>query len=197
MDSYDNDTILFQQVIAAYGYVGFLIDKGEKGAARSQIHWIKKQCQDLKSGSFEAEVYAVEAGLVGYEITLSPLRAPFLGPRNQAYIDYSMEVDSLNPFVWMEKGNTCFYAPQMFGGSYKKAARMYEKAVKLFEASDKKYPSWVCLNARVMWGKSCLKQKDYLCSERVFEETLHLHPDFRWVRDELLPQVRAILVENN
>lgn len=185
-------TMLYDLLLARYGFIAFCLDLDEKSKAR---HHLEKGGDELERlllyPDYTSRAKALEGAFLGFRISLRPLSAVRLGPRSYRAVDKAVEADSNNPTAWMEKGNTRFYTPSTFGGSKQEAAEYYKKAVELFEKDMQPHFRWLYLNSLVGLAKSY----EYVGTSRqvveVYEKALEFEPRFKWVRDELLPEAKS------
>ena len=89
-------TFIFCQ--AQYGYIGYLLSKKKKREAGQRLEETMS-ILDQTIGQFpdSAQLYAMRAGLIGYEIGVKPLKAPWLGPRNQDNIEQALTLNPREP----------------------------------------------------------------------------------------------------
>ncbi len=183
-----NDTLLLHYTLAEYGMTGYLIGNDFKEEGRIHLDKCRSLAEELLSGNFTKEAYAISAGLYGYEIGLKPFKAPSFGRKSQNNIDKSMAISSENPLAWMEKGNAYYHMPGIFGGSYEKAINYYSKALEQFEDGDV-YPVWLKTNTRIWLGKAYAEDGNDNKARETYLLILESYPDFHWVKNDLLPEV--------
>jgi tetratricopeptide (TPR) repeat protein len=84
--------------------------------------------------------------------------------------------------------------PAFAGGSKEKSAASFREALRLYEADPalSKY-NWRYLNTIVLLGQTLEKMDDYNGARQTYLKALSREPDFRRVRDELLPAVEKKL----
>ncbi len=184
-----SDSLLLYLTISQYGYIGYLMGEEKEDPAEKLLENAEKNTEALQNTNYCSETYAIKAGLMGYRIGLRPYKAPFLGRKNQNFIEKALECDPLNPMFWLEKGNVYYHKPGMFGGSYEKASRYYKKAVSLFEDRQDEYPQWLFLNALVWHGKALEADGKSSQARKAYRKALDVAPGFQWVKEELLPEV--------
>lgn len=128
---------LTEALIARYGYIGYLMGIRDNARARKVLDETDRLLGvylQKKPGS--AKLLSVKAGLTGLRIGLSPVRAPFLGPRNVEAWESAIKNDPQEPMGWLEKGNSLFYRPAMFGGDKKEAEAAFRRALQLAKPSE-------------------------------------------------------------
>lgn len=181
--------MLFHLTTASYGLTGYLLGNDEEDRAEDALDKTIRFNEKLAETSYKSESQAILAGTYGYKISMSPFKAVFFGRKNQNAIDKAMELDSSNPMAWMEKGNAYYHMPGMFGGSYEKAITHYAKSTDLYEDRSKKYPEWLRMNTLVWLAKSHAKNGNREKAVSLYRKVLEMAPGFKWVKEELLPEV--------
>ena len=182
--------LLFDLLVAEYGYTGWLVSGKEKKEAEEHIKKAEMYMTLLREqGLDDARVYALAGAFYGYKILLDLLKAPSLGKLSKEANAKAMELNPEEPQVWLEKANIEFYWPAIFGKSKRKAVLSYEKAVELFESSpERTRENWVYLNCLAGLGIACESTKNYSEAEKVYKKLLKLEPSFEWVKEDLYPQ---------
>ncbi len=187
-------SILYDLLLARYGFIAMCLGEDEKRNARIHLDKAEKELEELfRHPGYKSQSYALQGAFLGFRISLRPLSAIRLGPRSYSAIDKAVESDPNNPVAWMEMGNSRFYTPSTFGGSKEEALKHYRKAVNLFEANLPNNHRWLYLNALVGMAKSYQYMDQPWLAVATYESALRYEPDFKWVKDELLPQARKIL----
>ncbi len=183
--------ILYSLAEARYGYVGYLLGTGDKDAARPVIDAFEKDIEELATyPEYRAETEALRVSLLGFRMALNPARAVILGPKALKQLQAAMDADSTCASVWIEKANSEAHMPSFAGGSKEKAVVSFREAIRLFEADARLSGcNWRYLNTMVLLGQLLEKMEDYTGARDAYRRALRREPDFKWVRDELLPAV--------
>lgn len=176
---------------ARYGYAGYLLGTGDKDAARPLIDAFEKDIERLAVyPEYRAETEAFRISLLGFRISLNPARAVTLGPKALKQLQIAMDAGSNCASVWVEKANSEAHMPAFAGGSKEKAAASFREAIRLFESDTRLSGcNWRYLNTMVLLGQLLEKMEDYTGARDTYQRALKREPDFKWVRDELLPAV--------
>jgi len=176
---------------AMYGYIGFLISVNDKNAARPLVDTFEMEIEQLAAYSeYRAETEAFRLALLGYRMALNPARSVTLGPKALRQLEKAMEIGSSCPSVWIEKANSESNMPAFAGGSEEKAAASFREALRLFEEDGKMSEcNWRYLNTIVLLGQLLEEMGDYIGARDEYMRALTREPDFRRVRNEMLPQV--------
>jgi tetratricopeptide (TPR) repeat protein len=187
--------LLFTLTEARYGYIGYLLGKNKKDEARPLIDSLETDIGRLAVlPEYKAETEAFRVALLGFRIGLNPAKAVTLGPKTLKQLEKAIATGSNSPSVWIEKANSESYMPAFAGGSKEKAAESFREALRLYEADPALSAyNWRYLNTIVLLGQTLEKLDDYKGARQAYLKALEREPDFRWVRDELLPAVEKKL----
>ena len=184
--------ILYELTLARYGYIGYSLGVDNRTEARKHISLAEESIKKLEASPlYTSSAYALQAALYAYRISMAPWRAVFWGQRSMNLIDKAIETDPGNPSAWIEHGNAMFYAPTALGGSKEKAVDSYSLAIRLLEANMKENHRWLYLNTLVGLAKSYQETGNRAMARVTYLRALDFEPGFRWVKDELLPELMA------
>ncbi len=182
--------ILYELTLARYGYIGYSLGVDNRSEARKHISLAEESIDKLTASPlYESSAYALQAALYAYRISMAPWRAVFWGQRSMNLIDKAIETDPENPSAWIEHGNAMFYAPAALGGSKEKAVESYSRAIRLLEADMKESHRWLYLNTLVGLAKSYRETGNRSMARITYLKALEFEPGFKWVKDELLPEL--------
>lgn len=186
------EEILYEVVLAHYGYVAYLIGIERDEKAKKYLKQGRYYNEKLSGSEFyKSHAEAFKGAFLGYEIGLNKAKAVFLGPKSMKHIDRAVEMNPYNPNVWIEKGNATFHIPKMFRGSFSEAARYFEKAIKYFEFSEEKTKcNWLYLNSLAWLAQSYDKAGNVKEAYDAYQKILRIEPDFSWVKNELYPEFK-------
>ena len=168
-----------ESLLARYGYMGYLIGSNQTPKAKKFLEetenileaWLKK-----KPGN--ARLLAIKAGLIGFRIGLSPVRAPFLGPRNVEAWEESIKKDPAEPMGWLEKGNSLLYRPAVFGGDSREAETAFRKALQLARPAE---CDWLYRFIQVRVFESCKKNGKTSEADSIRKLLQQKPGHFRWI----------------
>ncbi len=174
---------------ARYGYIGYLIGINKKNEAKPLIDTFETDIGRLAAlPEYKAETEAFRVALLGFRMGLNPAKAVTLGPKTLKQLEKAVATDHNNPAVWIEKANSELSMPAFAGGSKEKAAASLREALRLYEADPALSAyNWKYLNTIVLLGQTLEKLDDYQGARQAYLKALIREPDFRRVRDELLP----------
>lgn len=178
-----------------YGYTAWHIGN-EKG--KQALNYIAAAENILDDIIFEkgidikiiATAHAYKGAFIGYKIGLYPLKAPFLGPKSVEHTEQAFELDPNNIQAYIDFGNSLFYRPGILGGDKSSAIIHYKRAVQLFEEQKEVAGDWSYLNLLSILGQALDEVEKVDEALEIYEKVLRIEPDFKWVRDELLPTLK-------
>lgn len=143
-----------------------------------------------------AEAHALLSSVYGRKIGAKPLLGMIMGPKADASIKKARQLDSDNPRIVYIEAMSLFHKPKTWGGSVERAIEGLKHATELFaqeEVTDPLLPSWGHDEAYAWLGIAYMSEEQYDKAQAAFEKALELNPDFGWVREVLLPQLKSEL----
>lgn len=178
-----------------YGFVAWALSKldEEKQRAKTYLAYAREDLERYAAmdDCRRSRAEAYESAFVAYDIKLNPMKAPFTGLKSLKAGKNAVKSDSLDYFAHIQQGNVQYYMPKMFGGSRKKAIESYKTAWSLMQSNfdrEGRY-NWMYLNLLLTIGDAYKGLKDYDSVRVMYDSVLNLAPDFKWVRDELYPNL--------
>ena len=172
-----------------YGLVPVEIDRGSSNS-RSLLDTYKAHIEAHKGTLTSSQYAAYMSAAHAYEYLLDKSSLLSEGLVAFRLATKAVEEDPANPVALSLKGNVDFYAPAIFGGSKKKALKLFLEAEKIMRHD---------VAFRYLWNYPALQLCIAQCYEKTdrikkaiakCEEILREHPDFVYVRDEYLPSLR-------
>ncbi len=174
-----------------YGYVAYCISNDKDDEAKKYMQKADELIEQLEKVEYNLPlIYAYKAAFVGFEIGISPLKAPFIGPKSSNYARKSTNLDTNNFFGYVQLGNIAYHKPAIFGGSKEEAIEHYLQALKLMEKDKSKLKNnWNYLNLLVAIINTYVSQEKYELAKQYCIKTLTFEPQFKWVKNKLYPEV--------
>ena len=173
-----------------YGYTAWLIGAEKYNTAEEYIDKSEMVIDKLLEESPEnATLQAYKGAFIAFSIGISKFKAIYLGPKSMRYINRSLELDSVNIQGNIEKGNSMYYRPSVFGGDKNEAIEYYEKAVKSFENQDLVVNNWMYINTMTALGQAYEATDQIQQAKLCYEKIIRIFPNFMWVEDELYPDM--------
>jgi tetratricopeptide (TPR) repeat protein len=191
----DNE-FLAELVNYEYGYIGYCLGIDENKTAEKYLGLAEKNLERLaRQGYSPSVIAAYRSAFYGYKIGLSPLKAPFIGPKSVSQAESSIKMDPQNPLGYIQFGNAQFYMPAVFGGSKTEAIKYFQKAEQLMENNPDDWvnENWNYLSLLTLIGQSYEAMQDYKKAETYYRKALNKEPGFSWVKKELLPKIEKTL----
>lgn len=193
MRSEPNQTEAYQLEILGYyyGLIGHLMDIKQKDEAEKCL----KQANDLadklyKKNPNSPELLALMSNFTGFQIALTPVKAPFLYRGMSSNSKKAIQSGANNPVVNILYANLLFYMPEMFGGDHKKALAHYETALKQMEKSPQLTKNnWLYIQLLTTIGLVYEKMENYTQAQKMFQKVLHLQPGYPTVKNVIYPRL--------
>lgn len=186
LNSNDDDILLS----AEYGLIGFYMGQNRKKEAAVVLDRFDKHLDEtLKSQPQNANYHAFKAAAYGFKIGLSPWKAPFISFHHQYRVDKALEFrkDEFLPII--EQANSYYFRPSLFGGNKQKALVEYKKANLILQ--QQKVCNWSYLGNTAWLGQVYIKLNMEAEARLLYLNILKEEPDFKYVKDELLPQLES------
>ncbi|MBN2615234.1 MAG: hypothetical protein JXR71_06030 [Bacteroidales bacterium] len=185
------DSVLLELANYEYGYVAWCIGTQNTDEAYRYLDLLEKNLKRLKKNNFQLSfVSAYLSAVYGYKIGLSPIKAPFYGPKSVNYSRLSMKQDSTNPFGYIQYANALYYRPVIFGGSKTEALYYYLKAEKMMHRNREKYinENWNYLSLLTSIAQAYEETAQYEKANSAYKLILTIAPDFDWVKNKIYPE---------
>ncbi len=186
------NSFLSELVNYEYGYIGYCLGIDDNQSAEKYLDLAETNLNELeKLGYSPSVIEAYRSAFYGYRIGLSPIKAPFIGPKSIKQGEQSIKSDPQHPFGYIQLGNAQFYMPTIFGGSKTQAIAYFQKAEKLMESSPEIWinENWNYLSLLTLIGQSFEAIKEFEKAEIYYNKALEHEPKFNWVKNELLPKL--------
>lgn len=175
-----------------YGYIGYLLGRKNYNEAEKYIAKGDKLVDEvLKISPKNATAYSYKGSFIGFKIDLSKFKALTLGKESVANVDKALSIDPLNTQALIDKANTLYHTPKIFGGDKAEAIKYFEKAIKVFENSKNTRENWLYLNTLIQLAKTRESLEQYTSAAHLYEKVLLVEPRFNWVKNDLYPSLRA------
>lgn len=186
-----SNDLLIELVNYQYGYIGWCIGNNRKDDALAYLKLSENNIKILEKNKFQPSmINAYKAALYGYQIGLSNFMAPFIGPKSIDCAKRAVQLDPNNAFAYIQLGNVKLHAPALMGGSKTEAIMFFLTAKTLMEKNGAQiHDDWNYLSLMVSIAKAYTLSNDYANAKKMYEEVLKFEPDFKWVKDELYPQL--------
>jgi tetratricopeptide (TPR) repeat protein len=179
----------FSLALAEYGLIGYYLAQDRDDAAEV-LYKKHRRHLDLMLEKYpkHATYRALDAATVGFQIALSPWRAPLLSSGHHEKLTLAMDLSDNDYMPLIEMGNSLFWRPSFVGGDKEKARDYYQKAYAILEQQDG--CNWVFFHLGAWLGQVHARMDDPEKALLLYEELLVRAPGFQFVKDELLPQLK-------
>ena len=177
-----------------YGYTSHLIRSKEYDKALKIIPAGEKYIAEiLKENKHNPTVHSYKAAFLGFQISINKLKAFSLGAESSDNLNFALKNDPNNIQALVDKGNSLFHLPGIFGGDKDEAMKLYLKAMKLMEQNGKTDENWFYLNLLTIIGKSYQKMGKLPEAKLTFEKILRKEPNYLLVKMVLYPDLLKVM----
>lgn len=174
---------------AEYGLIGNLLGKNHDREAKKEMELFEKRLESaMKQTPESGTLYALSAGFIGFKIALQVWKAPIFGKENGARVKKAVELGANEALPWVELGNSLYFRPAFVGGNKPEAIKHYEKAFSIYKKQGG--CNWMYYNIGAWLAQTYANQGNKAKAETLYLQLLSEAPDFDWVRNELLPDLR-------
>ena len=182
---------LLELINYQYGYIGWCLGKDQKDEALVYLKLAEENLKNLEDARFKpAIINGYKSAFYGNHIALSKFSAPFIGPKSAECARLAVKLDPNEPFGYFQMGNVKYHTPPLMGGSKIEAVGFFLKARALMEKKkDLIRGDWNYLSLLVTLARTYESINDLLKAKQVYEETLKFEPEFKWVKDDLYPNL--------
>ncbi len=187
----DNDTLKMDLLNYQYGYIEYCVKADKDDEAEAYMDKLNENIAAFEKRNYGlAYIYAYKAALIGFEIGLSPYKAPFMGSDSQGFAEKSLALDPENYLGNIQMGNIFYHKPAFFGGSNEDAIKHYKRAIELMEKDARILKNnWNYLDALLAVINVYMSQEKYSHAKQYCEKVLMVEPDFVLVKNKLYPLV--------
>ncbi len=186
-----NDDLQLEIIRTYYGYIPLAISKNNDELASKMLDRAFAYLDSfLVKHPKNAEAIAIRSSFYGYRIAINPLKGPFLGPRSQVILKEALAIAPTNPWVLLEQANALLYTPTLFGGDPTRALKVYNESIAILTKQGNNGCTWNYLNAYINLAYCQIKLKQYAAAQQTYNRLLAIAPDFKWVKQELIPDLQ-------
>ncbi|MDO5571414.1 MAG: hypothetical protein Q4F97_08125 [Bacteroidales bacterium] len=181
-----------------YGYIGHLLDINDKKSA--QVWLNKAQLIDKKFSSSldsNADYKALHSMYIGFQIAISPIKAPLLVASMFTSARDALKIDSNSVFANVANANILFYFPEAFGGNKQKAISYYQNVYNYFLSNKNFQKRWMFLNVMSTLAIAYESVNDIDAANYWVVKALDVEPDFKFVTQVLKPRIDEKIKQKN
>lgn len=181
-----------------YGFVAYRLDEDKK-LKKDEPHLGPKYLEAFRAHVAEMKPYLSESTYSCYMSSINAydflIDASKLKSGMQAYklAGHAAEVGKDDPLALTLYGSVLFFAPRIFGGSKTEGRRLFEEAEKLFRAQTpeaQEMNNWNFASCLMHLAMSIEKTESVEAAIRKCEAILREYPDFAFIKNEYLPELR-------
>ncbi|MDA3879682.1 MAG: hypothetical protein PF436_04775 [Prolixibacteraceae bacterium] len=177
-------------LLAEYGLIGYHLSQGERKEASRLLKRFEKHLEKrMKSEPQSANLHALNSAMLGFKIGVKPWLAPFVNSDQNDAIANALDYRKNEAMPLVEKANSLYFRPSFVGGDRDKSVGVYEQAFEILE--KEKTCNWVYLNIGSWLGQVYTKYEQPQKAKQIYLKLLEDAPDFKYVKDELLPQLES------
>jgi len=177
-----------------YGYIGYLLGLKKYDQAQPLIAKGEKLITEIISASPKnATAYAYKAAFIGFRIVIDKFKVFSLGQESLASVNKAYEIDPKNIQAIIDKGNTLYHTPGIFGGDKQEALIFFLRGMKLMEQTKITDQNWFYLNVLILIARTYEQLDRPQEAKLTYEKILQKEPNHKWVKDELYPLFLAKL----
>ena len=185
-----NEEELLELISYYYGYTAWLIGAEKFDTAEAYIEKSEDIIDTLLDQSpKDPTLLAYKGAYIAFTIGISNYKAVYLGPKSMRLINKSIALDPDNIQGNIEKGNSMYYRPAMFGGDKNEAIEYYIRAIENFEEQGLVVHNWMYINTMTALGQAYEATDQVQLAKLCYEKIIRIFPNFMWVEDELYPDL--------
>ncbi len=190
LEDKSND-LIFELVNYQYGYIGYCLRFNKKDEAEEYLDLMQKNIDLLEKNNFRlSTIYAYKSAICGFRMEYNILSIPFNGIKSIRYAKLALELDSNNYMAYIQNGNVQVHMPLSAGGSKTVGIRYYIKAREILEKySGDTLENWNYINLLTDIAQTYCLLNELSRAKDIYEYILNVEPEFKYVRDDLYPDL--------
>ena len=187
-----SDSFLLELINYQYGYIGWCLGKNKKKEAKHYLELAENNVNKLdQKNTNQALANAYKSAFLGFRIELNPLKAPFLGRKSLKHIKTAIELDDSIPMVQIQYGLAYLHMPSISGGSKENAIDHFIKAENMMAKNPQLQKNdWNYIRLLTLLGQTYEEIENNIKAEEYYKKTLHIEPEYHWVKDRLYPDLK-------
>lgn len=172
-----------------YEYIGYLLGQKRNSEAALYFPDAQRRIKRLLQKESDAQLEALMAAFTGYEIGLSPYKAPFIGNKCFEYAEKAMQMAPEEPWGFLQLANVKYYAPSVFGGSKSASLKLFYEAKERFQKTMTYQNTWQYPSLLRAIAQNYEALGEYSKALQCYDAILKLYPGYKWVSDILRPNL--------
>ncbi len=173
-----------------FGYVGHLIDSEKWDLVFENIHKAEKLLREILTVE-PSNVTAIsyKGAFMGFRVATNRLKYLATALEGLSLMYKAYDMDKNNLIAMLNKASALYFLPAVFGGNKIESIRLLNGARMLMEKSGDTTDNWMYYYTLIFIGRSNEKTGRLTEAKLAFEKVLHLEPEFKWVKNDLYPEV--------
>ena len=173
-----------------YGLIGNYLGAKQMELAEAELPFFEARIDKaLKRQPNDATLHAFSAALIAYKIALQPWKAPFYSRSHSENLRKAIQFGGNLGLPLVEQGNSLYFRPSLFGGDKQASVAFYERAFEYYRHRERQH--WMYYNVGAWLAQVYVRQGNKRKAEMLYLQLLKEAPGFKWVKDDLLPALRA------
>jgi tetratricopeptide (TPR) repeat protein len=156
-----------------------------------------ESCIKLKKDFSEA--YILLAGLYGIKIGFDRFSVISLHSKISAALNKAKKLEPDNPRLYLVRGRSSFYTPEIYGGGIKKARNEFNKALELFpkyKIEKEIYPDWGHDEVYSYLGQIAVQEEQFEQARFYYSKSLEINNNNSYVKYKLIPLLEKAMTVN-
>jgi hypothetical protein len=172
---------------AYYGVIGYLIGKKQYAHAEQLTNRGDMLIdQVLQTSPKNATATSFKGSFTGFRVGIKKFKALLLIFDSKKYINMAIELEPQNVQALIDKGNSYYYAPAIFGGDKKVALTYYLKAARIMELKNETTENWTYLNTLTMIAYTYTKINQLSKANHMYTKIMQIEPNISWAKEVLV-----------
>jgi tetratricopeptide (TPR) repeat protein len=146
-----------------------------------------------------SEAYILLAGLYGIKMGFDRFSVISLHSKISAALNKAKKLEPDNPRLYLIRGRSSFYTPEIYGGGLKKARNELNKALELFpkyKVEKEIYPDWGHDEVYSYLGQIAVREEQFEQARLYYSKALEINSNNTYVKYKLIPLLEKAMTVN-
>lgn len=172
-----------------YGAISTALSYEDEDAIDTYLDQMEEHLDAIfDEDSTHPEAAALYSGYLGMVIAQSPMKGMFYGKKASKMARKAVDRMPDSPITRYFLGSNLYYTPTTWGGDPELAVEHLQNA-KVNSSTDNEACDWFNLQVLALLGQAQLATGDKTAARQTYLAALQLRPDFKYVKNVLLPEV--------
>lgn len=176
-------------IMYEYEYIGYLLGQKRNKEAAVYLPDAQQRLKRLLASSENAHLEALMSAFIGYEVGLSPYKAPFISSKCFDYAQNAIRMAPNEPWGFLQMANIKYYAPAVFGGSKEVSLNLFYQAKDRFQKMKSYENTWQYASLLRAIAQNYEALGDYNKALQCYNSILKQYPEYKWVSEVLRPNL--------